>query len=275
LTTSKRARTFSLKEEALGNQFIQYVVEEGVATVTINHPPANALSSPVMTELAQVFQEMDQKREVKVVVFTGAGTFFIAGADIKEILSISSARQGEELATLGQGVFNQIENLSKPVIAAINGVCLGGGLELAMACHIRVAGDRVRLGQPEINLGIIPGFGGTQRLSRLVGKAKATEWILTGDMINAQEAKALGLVNKVVPDGEVLKQAQNLAKKIASKGQVAVRAALKAIGEGMKGSLEEGLTNEARLFGRLCDTQDMKEGLKAFLEKRQPKFQDK
>ena len=259
----------------MGNQYISYTVEEAVATIVINNPPANALSTPVMTELAQVFEEMATNKDVKVVVFTGAGTFFITGADIKEISTIESAKQGEDLTAKGQGILSKIENLSKSVIAAINGMCLGGGLELAMACHMRVASDRARFGQPEINLGIIPGFGGTQRLSRLVGKAKAIELVLTGDMITAQEAKALGLINKVVPEGEVLKQAQGLAKKIASKGQVAVRLALEAIREGYKKSLEEGLALESKLFGQICMTQDMKEGLKAFIEKRQPKFQGK
>jgi len=259
----------------VGNQYITYTIEEAIATVVINNPPANALSTPVMTELAQVFREIASNSDVKVVVFTGAGTFFITGADIKEISAIESAKQGQELTAKGQGIFSKIENLSKPVIAAINGMCLGGGLELAMACHMRVASDRARFGQPEINLGIIPGFGGTQRLSRLVGKPKAIELVLTGDMITAQEAKALGLINKVVPEGEVLKQAQGMAKKIASKGQVAVRLALEAIREGYKKSLEEGLALESKLFGQICMTQDMKEGLKAFIEKRQPKYQDK
>lgn len=259
----------------MGNQYITYSIEDAVATVVINNPPANALSSPVMTEIEQIFGEMASSKEVKVVVFTGAGTFFITGADIREIAAIGSAKQGEDLTAKGQGIFNKIERLSKPVIAAINGACLGGGLELAMACHMRVASERARFGQPEINLGIIPGFGGTQRLARLVGQSKAMELILTGDMITAQEAKDLGLVNKVVPDGEVLKQAQGLAKKIASKGQVSVRLALEAIQEGSKKSLEEGLALESRLFGQACITQDMKEGLKAFIEKRQPKFQDK
>ncbi len=176
---------------------------------------------------------------------------------------------------MGQGVFDKIEQMRKPVIAAITGFCLGGGMELAMACHMRVAGDRARMGQPEINLGIIPGFGGTQRLTRLVGKAKAMEMILTGDMINAQEAKALGLVNKVVPEGEVLKQAVGLAKKIAAKGGKAISAAMQAIQEGTVQPLSQGLALEASLFGQICQTGDMKEGISAFLEKRQPKFQDK
>lgn len=259
----------------MGNQYITYSVQDAVATVVINHPPANSLSTPVMMELEAVLGELASSAEVKAVVFTGAGTFFIAGADIKEIAALGSAGDAEKAARLGQGIFNKIEQMSKPVIAAVNGVCLGGGLELAMACHMRVASERARFGQPEINLGIIPGFGGTQRLPRLVGQAKAVELILTGDMINAQEAKALGLVNKVVPDGDVLKQAQGLAKKIASKGQVAVRHALHAVREGVRQSLGEGLDLEARLFGEACGTEDRKEGVKAFLEKRQPKFQDK
>lgn len=259
----------------MGNQFIQSSIVDGIATVTINNPPTNTLNIPVMNELSAVFDEMKNNKEVKVVVFTGSGTFFITGADIKEIHSLSSSKEGEAAASSGQEILNKIQNLQKPVIAAINGMCLGGGLELALACHIRIAGDRIRLGQPEINLGIMPGFGGTQRLTRLVGKAKATEWILTGDMISAQEAKDLGLVNKVVPNAEVLKQALGMAKKIASKGQIAVRSALRAIEEGLKGSLEDGLKLEASLFGRLFETEDKKEGVAAFIEKRQAKFLDK
>jgi enoyl-CoA hydratase/carnithine racemase len=268
--------SFKLKTGGIvGNQYINYSIEDAVATIVINNPPANALSTPVMTEIEQVFGEMASNQQVKVVIFTGSGTFFITGADIREIASIGSAKQGEDVTARGQRIFNKIETLPKPVIAAINGMCLGGGLELAMACHMRVASERARFGQPEINLGIIPGFGGTQRLARLAGQPKAVELILTGDMITAQEAKDLGLLNKVVADGEVLKQAQGLAKKIASKGQVAIRLALEAIREGYQKSLEEGLALESRLFGQICTTQDMKEGLRAFIEKRQPRFQDK
>jgi len=259
----------------LANQFINYSVEDRVATVTISNPPANVLTTPLVKELDKVFDELSGNDDVKVIVLTGSGTLFVAGADIKEIGSIASPKQGEELALMGQAVFNKIEQMQKPVIAAITGFCLGGGMELAMACHMRIAGDRARMGQPEINLGIIPGFGGTQRLSRLVGKAKAMEIILTGDMINAQEAKALGLVNKVVPEGEVLKQAVGLAKKIASKGKKAIAAAMNAIQEGTIQPLSQGLSLEAKLFGQICETSDMKEGVSAFLEKRQPKFQDK
>jgi enoyl-CoA hydratase/carnithine racemase len=260
----------------LANQFINFTIDERVATVTISNPPANVLTTPLMTELDKVMDELAANDDVKVAVLTGSGTLFVAGADIKEIASISSSQHGEELAKSGQAVFNKIEQMKKPVIAAITGFCLGGGMELAMSCHMRIAGDRARMGQPEINLGIIPGFGGTQRLPRLVGKPKALELILTGDMVNAQEAKALGLVNKVVPEGEVLKQAQGLAKKIASKGRKSIEAALKTILEGtLLQPVSNGFTMEAQLFGEICQTADMKEGLSAFMEKRQPKFQDK
>jgi enoyl-CoA hydratase/carnithine racemase len=259
----------------LAYQYVNATLEEGVVTLTINHPPVNALSTPVLKEIEQSMEEALSQDTVKTVVITGAGALFVAGADIREIATLSSSQQGREATARGQGVFNRIEKCPKPVIAAIRGLCLGGGLELAMACHIRVISDQARLGQPEINLGIIPGFGGTQRLSRIVGRAKALELILTGDMINAQEAKTIGLADRVIPDADLLRQAQGLAKKIAGKGQVAVRAALRAVHEGSEQSLSEGLALESELFGRLCETEDMREGLAAFLEKRQPKFKDR
>ena len=260
----------------MANQFVNDVVEEHVATVTINNPPANALSTAVLSELETVMDRIAKDPQVKAVVITGAGNIFVAGADIKEISTISSGKAGAELTAKGLAIFNKIEQLQKPVIAAVNGLfCLGGGLELAMACHIRLAGDRVRLGLPEIDLGIMPGLGGTQRLPRIVGPSKAIELILTGDKITGQEAKEIGLVNKVVPDADVLKQAQGLAKKIASKGQVAVRSAMKAISIAISTPLVEGLKKESELFGSVCETADMKEGISAFLQKRQPKWQDK
>jgi len=259
----------------LANPYVNATLEEGVVTLTINHPPVNALSTPVLKEIEQSMEEALSQDAVKAVVITGAGALFVAGADIREIATLSSSQQGREVTARGQGVFNRIETCPKPVIAAIRGLCLGGGLELAMACHIRVISDQARLGQPEINLGIIPGFGGTQRLSRIVGRAKALEMILTGDMINAQEARTIGLADRVIPDADLLRQAQGLAKKIAGKGQVAVRAALRAVQEGSERSFSEGLALESELFGRLCETEDMREGLAAFLEKRQPKFKDR
>ena len=253
-----------------------HAVESGIAIVTINRPPVNALSRQVMQELEQALEAVRADQAVKVVILTGGGSFaFVAGADIKEISQLGSGQEAAQVAAQGQAVLMKIQRLGKPVIAAINGVCLGGGNEVAMACHLRVAGDRARFGQPEINLGIIPGFGGTQRLPRLIGTAKATELILTGDMITAQEAHRLGLVNQVVPQDQVLKVAKDLARKIASKGQVAVRAALQAIEDGRERPLNEGVANEAALFGRIAETDDCKEGVKAFLEKRQPKFTDR
>src|SRR5688500_9608345 len=173
-------------------------IDGAVATLVINRPPANTLTPELLAELAAVVQQVAQDDAVKVVLLTGTGRFFIAGADIRLLASISSSREGETIALQGQASLNQIEALEKPVIAATNGICLGGGLELAMCCHIRLAAEGSRLGQPEINLGIMPGFGGTQRLPRIVGQSKALELILTGDPISAQEAKAIGLVSQVV-----------------------------------------------------------------------------
>lgn len=256
--------------------FIKRAVEDGVAVVTIDRPPVNALSRPLMQELDTCLEELRADEAVKVVIITGGGSFaFVAGADIKEIGALKSGQEAVQIASEGQQIITKIQRLGKPVIAAINGVCLGGGNELAMACHLRVSGDRARFGQPEINLGIIPGFGGTQRLPRLIGKAKAIELTLTGDLINAQEAHRLGLVNLVVPQDQVLKAAKDLARKIAAKGQVAVRQALRALEEGLGYSLDEGLALEAKAFGMVADTADAKEGVSAFLEKRQPKFTDR
>jgi len=251
-------------------------VEEGIATLTIANPPTNVLSTVTMNELEAAVKALIADPAVKVAVITGAGNMFIAGADIREIAGLDSAAKGRAVTARGQAILDLIERSPKPFIAAINGLfCLGGGLELAMACHMRVASERVRMGLPEIDLGIMPGFGGTQRLPRIVGASKAAELILTGDKITGVEAKAIGLVNKVVPEAEVLKQAQGLAKKIGSKSQVAVRAAMSAIGHGLIAPLASGLEKEAELFGSLCETADMKEGVKAFLEKRHPKWLDK
>ena len=257
-------------------QNVKIAVEDRVAVVTIDHRPVNALNRQTLQELNQALDAIADDPIAKVVVITGGGSLaFVAGADIKEVSQLGSMEAAKEMAALGQSVFLKIQRLSKPVIAAINGVCLGGGCELAMACHLRISGDRARFGQPEINLGIIPGWGGTQRLPRLIGRAKAIEWILTGDMITAQDAFRLGLVNQVVPQDQVLKAAKDLARKIAAKGGVAIRESLRAIEEGLNLSLEQGLTREADAFGRVAATEDSREGVSAFLEKRQPQFKDK
>ena len=261
-------------------QYIRTQVEDKIAVVTVDHPPVNSFNKQVVTELGEAIDQMLADDGVKAIIITGGGTnAFIAGADIPEIKALleqpEETQAAAEFLQRGQQLFLKIERATKPIIAAINGFCLGGGLELAMACHMRICSDRARLGQPEINLGIIPGWGGTQRLARLTNKGKAIELILTGDMITAQEAYRIGLVNKVVPAGAVLKEARDLARKIVSKSKFPVAAALRAITEGLETTIEEGLKIEAEQFVGLAATEDIREGINAFLEKRQPKFQDK
>jgi len=260
-------------------EFIRYTVEDKIAVLVVDHPPVNALNPQTLQELSAALDELNANPEVKVIVITGGGQLaFIAGADLGVIGGIVKSRnlaEGTAMIELGQTVFNKIENSNKPVIAAINGVCLGGGLELAMACHMRICGDRARLGQPEINLGIIPGWGGTQRLPRIVGVAKATELILTGDQITAQQAMQLRLVNMVVPGGEVMRQAKGLAAKIANKSAVSVAAAMTAIRAGLAADLPAGLSAERAQFDIVTASDDALEGVSAFLEKREAKFTDK
>jgi len=257
-------------------QNVKLSVEERIATITIDHPPANAFDTQTVMDLEGAFDEATNDPEVKAIVITGAGQFaFVAGADVNEINALKTPAQAKEVVLKGQALFNKIEASRKPVIAAINAVCLGGGNELAMACHMRIASANARFGQPEINLGIIPGWGGTQRLPRIVGKGKALELLLTGDMINAQEAYRIGLVNQVAPAGQVLKAAQGLAKKIASRSAIAIGAILDAVETGLKGSLSDGLLYEADQFAGLLESEDMHEGVSAFLQKRQPQFKDK
>ncbi|GAB4531080.1 MAG: enoyl-CoA hydratase-related protein [Anaerolineae bacterium] len=257
-------------------QNARYTVEDRVAIITLDHPPVNAFDSQTMKDLDAALDEALGDENVKVIIITGAGQMaFVAGADINEINQIKDAGHAEELLRAGHNVFKKIETSRKPVIAAINGICLGGGLEMAMACHIRVAGDRARIGQPEINLGIIPGWGGTQRLPRIVGPSKAAEMILTGDSITAQEAYRLGLVNKVVPMGDVLKEAKGIARKIAGKSAVAIGCAMEAIERGRHLPLAEALDVEIEQWRTLVESEDMREGVGAFLEKRQPQFKDR
>jgi len=253
-----------------------YEVKDGIAYVTINRPKVlNALNDTVITELDQVFSAIKDDPQVKAVILTGAGEkAFVAGADITQLVGLNTL-EGKTFAERGQAVFNLIENLGKPVIAAINGFALGGGCELAMACTLRVASTKARLGQPEVNLGIIPGYGGTQRLPRLVGKGRAMELVLTGRMVDAQEAYQMGLVNKVVEPEKLIEEAEGLAKTIMSKGPVAVKLAIEAVNRGLEVGLEEGLRIEADLFGVCCSTEDKVEGTKAFLEKRKANFQGK
>ncbi len=261
-------------------QYIRTEVADKIAVLTIDHPPVNSFNKQVVTELDQAIDQLLADDEVKAIVITGGGTnAFVAGADIPEIKALLDQPEegyaaARDFIERGQGLTLKIEKATKPVIAAINGFCLGGGLELAMACHVRICSDRARLGQPEINLGIIPGWGGTQRLARLAGKGKAIEMILTGDMITAQEAYRLGLVNKVVPAGAVLKEARGLARKIVSKSKFPIAATLRAITDGLAVTIEEGMQVEKNQFIGLAPTEDIREGVSAFLEKRQPQFKD-
>ena len=257
-------------------QNIRVAIEDRAAILTIDHPPANAFDTQTMTELDAAFDECIENEQVKVIIITGAGQFFVAGADINEIKALKGRDEAYEVVRAGQQVFTKIEHSPKPVIAAINGrACLGGGNELAMACHIRLAEDSVQFGQPEIKLGIMPGWGGTQRLPRLVGKGAALEIILGGGNIKAQEAYRIGLVNKVVPVGTVVREARRWAKALSMWGAVAMGHIIQSVNEGLEMSLEEGIEHEAELFAELAETEDMREGVSAFLEKRRPKFQDK
>lgn len=244
-----------------------------VAILTINRPQVlNALNSSTIDQLRRAVLDLKHDATVRVIVVTGAGEkSFVAGADINE-LAVQRPVQGKEHALRGQHVFDLIENLGKPVIAAINGFALGGGCELAMACTLRVAADTARIGQPEINLGIIPGYGGTQRLARLVGKGIALELLLTGRQLKADEALQIGLVNRVVPAADLMTEAKKLAAELATKAPVAMQYIIEAVNRGLEVSFDKGQFLEATLFGLVASTDDMREGTAAFLEKRKADF---
>lgn len=247
-----------------------------IATITINRPDKlNALNSDTLSALDGALDSLAAERAVRAAILTGAGEkAFVAGADISQFSSLDRAG-GEAFAVRGQAIFRKLEKLSIPVIAAINGFALGGGCELAMACHIRIASERARFGQPEINLGIIPGYGGTQRLPRLVGKSTALHMMLTGDMIDAARALAIGLVSEVVPAADLMTRARELASTIAGKAPIAAALILRATYDGGETDLDAGLAIEAAGFGESCGTEDMREGAAAFLEKRKPVFSGK
>jgi enoyl-CoA hydratase/carnithine racemase len=244
-----------------------------VASITINRPKVlNALNTQTIDELRRAILELKQDAGVRVVIVTGAGEkSFVAGADINE-LAVQTPTGGREHALSGQHVFDLIENMGKPVIAAINGYALGGGCELAMACTLRIAADTAKIGQPEVALGLIPGYAGTQRLPRLVGKGKAMEMILTGAPIAAAEAQRIGLVNRVVPAAELMTEARALAAQLAGSAPIAMRYIINAINKGVEMPFAEACQYEATLFGLVASTDDMREGTKAFLEKRKPEF---
>jgi enoyl-CoA hydratase len=250
-----------------------YDVHDGIARITINRPDKlNALNATVIDELADAVGHIESDDAVRGVILTGAGTkAFAAGADIAE-LTEQGPMDGKARALAGQRVMRRMERCGKPVIAAVNGFALGGGCELALACHVRIASENARLGTPEVKLGLMCGYGGTQRLPRLVGKGRALEMLLSGEMVDAQEALRIGLVNRVVPSDRLLAEAEGLLRKMLANSPTSLRLTLRAVNAGLEMPLREAQVLEATLFGLLCTTEDMKEGTKAFLEKRPPKF---
>jgi enoyl-CoA hydratase len=249
---------------------------DGILVLTIDRPKVlNALNAQTVEEIGRVFDEARDDASVKAVIVTGGGDkAFVAGADINE-LAQKNPFTGKETSERGQQILSRIERFPKVVIAAINGFALGGGCELALACQIRIASDKAQIGLPEVTLGIIPGYGGTQRMVRLLGKARALELILTGNRVSAEEAERIGLVNRVVPHERLMESAEEMARTIISRGPLAVRAAIEAVVIGSDMSFEEGQFLEATLFGLLAASEDMKEGMGAFLEKRKAEFRNK
>jgi len=253
-------------------EFLVIDVADRVATVTINRPDKlNALNDGVMRDLGAMIDELGARDDVGALVITGAGRAFVAGADIAA-LAVAQGGELEKFARTGQNLMRRLEQLPKPVIAAVNGFALGGGCELALACHVRVASEQAKFGLPEVKLGLIPGYGGTQRLARLVGRGRALQLLLTGDPIDAAEAYRIGLANAVVAPAALLEAARTMALAMLKNGPIALARALGAVDAGLDATLDDGLRVEARLFGSLESTADMREGTKAFLEKRPAQF---
>jgi enoyl-CoA hydratase len=254
-------------------QFLAFDVADRIATITVNRPDKlNALNDATISELGEAIDEAARRDDVGGVILTGAGRAFVAGADISE-LSAQSVLEGRDRAARGQRIFRRFETSTKPTIAAVNGFALGGGCELAMACHVRLAGEFAKFGQPETKLGIVPGYGGTQRLPRLVGQGRALQLLLTGEMIDATEAHRIGLVSRVLPNAELLPAARAMLGQMLANGALANALCIEAVDRGLQMSLDDGLAFEATAFGLLSGTADMAEGMKAFLEKRAPKFE--
>ena len=252
--------------------FVELSVEDGIARVTLNRPEAlNSLSGALLGELDAITGKIESDSSIRGAIVTGAGRAFAAGADIEEIAKLDR-ESGVAFARRGQAVFAQLERLDKPVVAAVNGFALGGGCELAMACHLRIASNKAKFGQPEVKLGILPGFGGTQRLPRLVGRGKAIELTLHGGHVSAEEALRIGLVNEVVEPDALLPRATKWLGEALANGPHALAASLRAIREGLDRPLDAAIELEAQIFGELCGTPEMKEGTAAFLQKRAPKF---
>jgi enoyl-CoA hydratase/carnithine racemase len=257
-------------------KYCDYTVDErGVALMAVNNPPMNTLSQGVLADIKDAIKRANADPAVRAVVFTGEGKAFIAGAAINEFVPKNTKKDGASYLENGQEMTNLIENSDKPYIAAINGYCLGGGMETALACHIRLADETAQIGLPEIKLGIIPGYGGTQRSARLIGKGRALELILSGNFISGKQAELYGIVNRAVSQGQVVEEAKKLATAIAARSRCAVKNALRAVSEGPSMEFMKAMTFERELFGELCETADKKEGIAAFLEKREAKFTDR
>lgn len=252
--------------------FLTLDVADRIATITVNRPDKlNALNDATIAELGRAIDEANSRDDVAAVLLTGAGRAFIAGADISELES-QSPLEAQRRARVGQAIFRRFETSPKPTVAAINGFALGGGCELAMACHVRIASEKAKLGQPEVKLGIVPGYGGTQRLPRLVGRGAALRLLLTGDMIDAAEAFRLGLVDQVVAPDALIATARAMLTAMAANAPLAMAGCIEAVNRGLDVPLDEGCTIESDFFGLLSATADMKEGMRAFLEKRAPHF---
>lgn len=256
-------------------EFLKWSSSDRVATIMLERPPANALSSGVLKELSAVLDEIEFNDDVRVVLIHGEGRFFSAGADIKEFTTIETGEEFAVLAGYGQQLFERMEQFPKPIIAAIHGAALGGGLELAMACHFRLVTETAKLGLPELQLGLVPGFAGSQRLPRYVGMARAAEMLLTSDPITGVEAVQFGLANHAYPEGELLENAYKIAKKIAKKSPVSVKAAIELLNYEKTSEFYSGVQKEAELFGKVFMSEDGQEGIKAFIEKREPEFKGK
>ena len=253
-------------------EYISISIEDSIAVATINRPPANALSRALILEVDALLDQVENDDAVRVIVLHGEGRFFSAGADIKEFTSVTSGEEFSKLAASGQEVFERLERFHKPVIAAIHGAALGGGLELAMGCHMRIVTHNAKLGLPELQLGLIPGFGGTQRLPRYVGVPKAAEMLLTSEPISGEEAVRYGLANQSYSDEELLPKTMELAQKIAKKSPVSVKAALNMLQYAKHSSYYEGVKAESDSFGDVFVSKDATEGIQAFMEKREPVF---
>jgi enoyl-CoA hydratase len=256
-------------------EYLKWSFEERIATITIQRAPANALSSGLLKEISSVLDEIEPNEEIRVVVIHGDGRFFSAGADIKEFTEVQSEEEFSKLGEYGQNLFERMEKFPKPIIAAIHGAALGGGLELAMACHFRLVTENAKLGLPELQLGLIPGFAGSQRLPKFVGAARAAEMLFTSDPITGMEAVQYGLANHAYPENELMENAYKIARKIAKKSPVSISAAIELLNFSKTPEFYAGVKREAVLFGKVFGSEDGQEGIQAFLEKREPQFKGK